>query len=239
MIHFDHHLFCVLDNTIGWTDVKTVYKNKTIIMLQKIIEDIKEFDGLISLNTLDRFMTDFELPEKYSLKPMIIVLTGGKFNGINLLVYKNNLLVGIVCIDKDKCITQIEYNITGIDIYKYTNRCIVMLKEYHVEERNTLSKELGIDYSNTLSVKEKIDLLQKYVDEHPVIIEPKKEKGYVNRETDGRCKPKEWNGVKGKAAIKHKDYIDTIKHLPLEEYKRLWDEYISKNKYKKEYNKKK
>lgn len=208
-------------------------------MIAKIIEDIKEFEGFIGLNTIEWFIDEFELPEDYSLKMMTIVITGGKFNGINLLVYRKNLLVGIVCVDKDKCIIQTEYNINGIDIYKYTNRSVVMHKEYHLEERNTLGKELGIDYDNTLTVKEKIDLLQKYVDEHPVIVEPKKQVSKVNRETDGRCKPKEWSGVKGKAAKKHKEYIDTIKHLPLDEYKRLWDEYISINKHKKEYNKKK
>jgi hypothetical protein len=210
-------------------------------MLQKIIEDIKEFDGLISLNTIERFIDEFELPEHYSIKKMINQGNGGKYTGINLLIYKKSLLVGIVCVDSDKRITKTEYHDNGINIYKYTNRCIVPTKDYREDDRNTLAKELGLDYNNKLTVKEKIDLLQKYVDEHPVIIEPKVEvkKKVLNPETDGRFANRGFKGVAGRAYAKHKEYVDTIKHLPLDEYERLWNEYIAKNKYKKEYKKKK
>lgn len=196
-------------------------------MLQKIIEDIKEFDGLISLNTIERFIDEFELPEHYSIKKMINQGNGGKYTGINLLIYKKSLLVGIVCVDSDKRITKTEYHDNGINIYKYTNICIVPTKDYREDDRNTLAKELGLDYDNKLTVTQKIDLLQKYVDEHPFVVKPKQTKKKELKENDGRRK---FNGVHGRAYVKHKEYVDTIKHLPLNEYEALWKEYISKNK---------
>lgn len=212
------------------------------IQLKYILEYIEEFQEYIKDYTIQKFVDEMNTDEvkPYSLKFMIVQSIGGHTESINILILRHYLTVGVVSIKDGKIMRQ-EVNMDGIRIQKYLPKTNVdnhKAKRKEEKEYNSLSDEIGLDYNNKLTVKEKLDLLQKYVDEHPVIIEPVKEKRQYKK-TDQYDNRRKFNGVNGRAYAKHKEYVDTIKHLPLDEYERLWKEYIAKNKYKKVYKKKK
>lgn len=194
----------------------------------KLIRDyIIEFIDYIKPHLIDKIIENIDL-ENYTLKFMI------KPESMHLLIYKYNLLVYLITI-KDKEIIHEEVNMHGIRLSKYLpkeNNGIINLENNTTQikvRQDSLTTELGIDYDNKLSVGEKLNLLQTYIDDNPVVVKINKRKNITTKVDDKR---KVFSGVKGRAYTKHKEYVDTIKHLPLDEYENLWKEYIKINKKK-------
>ena len=138
------------------------------IQLQRILEYIEDFSEYIKDYTIERIINEITEIEPYSLKFMLVQSTGGHTESINILILRHYLTVGVVSIKDGKIMRQ-EVNMEGIRIQKYlpkTNVDNYKAKRKEEKEYNNLSDELGLDYDNKLSVKEKIDLLQQYVDEY-------------------------------------------------------------------------
>lgn len=135
--------------------------------LKYILDYIEEFQEYIKDYTIERIISEITEIEPYSLKFMLVQSTGGHTESINILILRHYLTVGVVSIKDGKIIHQ-NVNMNGIRIQKYlpkTNVDNYKAKRKEEKEYNNLSDELGLDYDNNLTVKEKLDLLQQYVDE--------------------------------------------------------------------------
>jgi len=188
--------------------------------MQQLFNDIRELEGFITKNTLERVIQEFS--QELQLRPMTI--TGDSANVIrfNILVYKGMLNIGIICFDEDNKIYHTEYNLNGIDFNKYASGSIFKpMKEY--KEFATFSEETGLDYNNKFTVNEKLEMLTDYIKEN---VKPIKQ---IKKSTNPDDKRKLFK-ITPSMRKHHNEFCLSIEHLHFTEQKTLWEEYIKVNK---------
>jgi len=188
--------------------------------IKQLFNDIRELEGFITKNTLERVIQEFS--QEFDLRPMTITSDSASVIRFNILIYKGMLNIGIICFDEVNKIYHTEYNPNGIDFNKYASGQIFKrLKEY--KEFSTFSEETGLDYNNKLTTTEKLNMLQDYVNDN---VKPIKQ---VKKSTNPDDKRKQFK-ITGSMRKHHNDFCITIDHLPKDEQKVLWEEYIKINK---------
>lgn len=155
-------------------DNKLTYIQDEHNKLSYIIEHIEEFASYIRTDTIDKIIDSMDLQDTiYSIKYMIRNTAGSAIKDIVILIYRRFLLVGVCIIDNKKIVHQ-NSSLDGIDIYDYLPKYLKSEHELPPSKeallyKNTLLKELNIQYDNKLSTLEKLDLLQEYVNKEEVI----------------------------------------------------------------------
>lgn len=154
--------------------------------LNYITQHIEEFASFINTRSIDRIIQEMNLSDSpYSIKYMVRHTTGGSLQDIVTLIYSYNLLVG-VSIVKDKEITSQEQNMNGIDINKYLPKNQSFKDDecpsiQRIKNKTNLLKELNVPYDNDLTLTEKLDLLDAYVESQKP--EPKQVKEFKTTES--------------------------------------------------------
>lgn len=150
-----------------------------MIDLNYIAEHISEFSSFITTTSVSRIIEEMNLEETvYSVKYMVLISMGGHIDGLNILIYRHFLLIGVITI-KNKTIVHQELNNDGIDIKKYLPKTTDYNKNNpdrpSSQKKDNLFTELNVPYENDLTTTEKLDILSDYVNNN---VNPLKDKGY-------------------------------------------------------------
>lgn len=126
--------------------------------VDKLIEWINDTIDVITPNTIYRWMTNVQ--EDFTLNLKLMPMHVKHIQHYNLLIHKNNLLIGLVRFDNECNLIETVINKTGLDINPYLSGYGISEESQMKVKKENLFIELKIAPDTKLTMQEKFKLLE-------------------------------------------------------------------------------